>query len=445
MTVPLDRLYDFLQAVCNKDIVIYRWMPHGSRKLSDLMPTRNLHHLKQAELLTKVYMICHDQEPLQYHAWSHEQFVDFSAGLMPEPRALAQQFAHWHLRLAFGFARANLYEKTLLCHSELNSKELETYENQNFVGVYYWAHALLARDWFRHAEVDPVLKANKVANKDFLIYNRAWCGTREYRLKFSELLVKQGLVDFSLTSFNAWDGYHYRDHKFKNSTLQIEPTFNLENYFSANTSTATSSADYIAQDYANTNLEVVLETLFDDQRQHLTEKTLRAIACGQPFLLCAPPGSLKYLRQYGFVTFDSVLDEHYDTVTDPYDRLIAVISLMKHIQTHKHKPRLMRELRQIAAVNQQRFFSKEFHQKIIDEFVKNFELAYQKVVASCNGSCYQKYMTAMHQSGQYLDMKLKRDNAQSLQEIELEQQILDNHMSKVVSTALRHPSRLQED
>jgi hypothetical protein len=46
----------------------------------------------------------------------------------------------------------------------------------------------------------------------------------------------------------------------------------------------------------------VAETVFDT-RIHLTEKTLRPIACGHPFILAAGPGSLKYLQTYGFRTF----------------------------------------------------------------------------------------------------------------------------------------------
>ena len=36
MSVPLDRLYHYLADVVNHDLVIYRWAPHGSRKLEDL-------------------------------------------------------------------------------------------------------------------------------------------------------------------------------------------------------------------------------------------------------------------------------------------------------------------------------------------------------------------------------------------------------------------------
>ena len=37
MSVPLDRLYNFLHDVVDHDITIYRFWPHGSKKLEDLV------------------------------------------------------------------------------------------------------------------------------------------------------------------------------------------------------------------------------------------------------------------------------------------------------------------------------------------------------------------------------------------------------------------------
>ena len=68
----------------------------------------------------------------------------------------------------------------------------------------------------------------------------------------------------------------------------------------------------------------MLETLFDDTRLHLTEKSLRPIACGRPFILATAPGSLAYLRSYGFKTFDRYIDETYDTITNSFERLEAI-------------------------------------------------------------------------------------------------------------------------
>lgn len=127
-------------------------------------------------------------------------------------------------------------------------------------------------------------------------------------------------------------------------------------------------------------IEVVLETLFDDTRQHLTEKTLRPIACGHPFILAATPNSLQYLRSYGFETFDGLIDETYDTISDPIQRLHAIVSSMKQLLTADAN--VHAQLKSIAARNKKRFFSAEFQQHVIDEFKSNFDQALLSMIPS---------------------------------------------------------------
>jgi hypothetical protein len=122
----------------------------------------------------------------------------------------------------------------------------------------------------------------------------------------------------------------------------------------------------------------VLETLFDDNRLHLTEKILRPIACGQPFILCATHGSLAYLKQYGFKTYESVWDETYDSIQDPCLRLQAIVDLMKCISqlSPDKKNVVMQQAQQIADYNRSWFFSQEFFEKIICELKQNLHKAF---------------------------------------------------------------------
>ena len=343
-------------------------------------------------------MICHDQEPLNVDYWSEDDFVNHTTKGY-ESLPVAQQFADWHLRTVLGPHKMHVFTKTMLCHSELNSVELERYQQKNFVGVYYWSHAIIARDWFRYAEVDPELQKKNI-RQDFLIYNRAWSGTREYRLKFAELVIKHQLEQHCRMGFNAIDEIDYRDHVFKNPKFQIK-NHNLDQHFFLNNTSANASADYHNQDYQETAVEIVLETLFDDSRWHLTEKTLRPIACGQPFILLSSPHSLEYLRRYGFKTFGSVIDESYDTIQDPLQRINAVVELMQKIQQCDTKLLMYQKLAEIAKYNQLRFFSDEFQQQIIDEFQQNFTIAYQQVIQSCDPVYFETYLNAIISTGDY--------------------------------------------
>lgn len=371
-------------------------------------------------------MICHDQEPLNYNYWSNEDFVNLIVNDQKESEVVARQFAPWHLRTALGRRhRAHVFGHTLLCHSEMHSSELEKYEANNFLGVYYWSHAVIARDWFRYAELDKSLR-QKTPQCDFLIYNRAWSGTREYRLKFVELLVQANLQNQCLTKFNSNDGGDYRQHQFVNPAMQIA-NHELENYFDHNNISSCASGDYAAADYQASHIEVVLETLFDDTRWHLTEKILRPIACGQPFILAATAGSLNFLRRYGFKTFDTVFDESYDSIQEPLARLQAIVNLMRTLSTDPNKHKIFEQCRRIAKFNQERFFSKEFHQQVTYEFTTNFVSAYNQSRQACHLDKLNQCWSAIRESGDWV----KTSSPAHVASVQHQQQYVENFVASV--------------
>ena len=390
MSVPLDRLYNFLHDLCNhNDLVIYQFFPHGSKKITDLKRLDRKVYLtkKNPELGQAKYVFVHDQEPLNFDLYSSIDIIDQVIEDEYVTRNLSQYLDEYNTTLVKEFLVRVLPElnlklvsnlgqlwkiPVLLIHSEQRSQNLQKYKNADFIGVYWWCHAVIARDWFRYAEHDPAL-CNRAPQKDFLIYNRAWSGTREYRLKFAELLIHNQLTDHCVMGFNCEDNGDYRQHQFQNTRLQIQCQ-NLEEYFFYNDSPSTASADYNSIDYQSTQLEIVLETLFDDDRIQLTEKILRPIACGHPFMLLSTVGSLEYLQQYGFKTFANLIDETYDTIQDPLLRLQAVVAEMKRISNlpSDEKEKLYSELRTIADYNRKLFFSKEWHDKIINEYQQNY-------------------------------------------------------------------------
>jgi hypothetical protein len=71
--------------------------------------------------------------------------------------------------------------------------------------------------------------------------------------------------------------------------------------------------------HTNSYCNIVLETHFDADQSggtFLTEKTFKPIKHGQLFFIAGPAGSLQMLRDLGYRTFDSVLDNTYDRITD---------------------------------------------------------------------------------------------------------------------------------
>jgi predicted XRE-type DNA-binding protein len=365
MSIPLDRLYHFIediaQQLSNDGVIIYRFYPHGSKNVEN-MTILQPNSWQTIQLSSSLY--CNDQEPLNYN-----YYKTADRKLWPPIFSRIPHFLH---------ART-IYEKVLLLHSEKRSINLKQYQQDCFITVYWWSHAMLALDWFRYAQH---IKLRKNPKKTFLIYNRAWSGTREYRLRFAELLVQLNLQNHCQTSVNPVEpelGIHYDYHKFDN--LAWRPQIVIEDHFPVNGTPSHYSADFDADDYNNTDIEVVLETLFDDSRLHLTEKSLRPIALAQPFILAATAGSLEYLRSYGFKTFDSVWDESYDLVEDSAERLIQIAELMKYISTWlpHQRERNMAQAQAIADYNRQHFFSEKFFNQVIGELTTNLTNALAEV------------------------------------------------------------------
>jgi len=400
MSIPLDRLYNFLDSLSDHDLVIYRWNPHGSKKLEDLVPLMDYLTNNQMHSAIQPQMICHDQEPLDFAQYSESCILNTKIHQTAhcQPGTLQKRIKKYNIG-AWLFT-VNVYDRILLLHSEKNSSQLAQYQEKNLVPVYWWSHAIIARDWYRYAEHDVEL-ATREPIYDFLIYNRAWSGTREYRLKFAELIVEHELHKSCKMGFSKFDNnINYQKHVFSNTDLSITSN-NLENYFFNNQSGSDSSADYVANDYAHCGIEVILETLFDDTRWHLTEKTLRPIACGKPFILAATAGSLAYLRDYGFQTFDKFFDESYDQITDSTQRLQAIVNLMKSIAVMPdfEKQTMYQDMQQVCEFNKKRFFSKEFSQMITEEYQANLKTGIEVLKNSTQHSRFKETLIDIYKTG----------------------------------------------
>ena len=377
MSIPLDRLYhiieDIAQRIIKDRVIIYHFYPHGSKNVEN-MQSLNKEKWQDAQLSPNLY--CVDQEPLDYDYYKDGHYGKHTL------QSLLDITPHF-------LKNYNIYEQILLLHSEQRSFNLQQYQQDQFITVYWWSHAVISLDWFRFAQH---VTLNRQSKKTFLIYNRAWSGTREYRLRFVELLIQLDLQDSCQTSVNPIEpglGIHYDLHHFKNSAWR--PNTVLEDYFLVSTAKSHDSADFDINDYESTDIEVVLETLFDDDRLHLTEKSLRPIALGHPFILAGTYSSLEYLRSYGFKTFNDVWDESYDTIKDPEERLYAITDLMAQIASWgaPTKKRKMSRARKIAEYNRRHFFSQQFFDIIVCELTDNLKIALAEVTHTKN---YQQWL-----------------------------------------------------
>ena len=189
MNIPLNRLYHYVenlaQEVFKQRVLIYRFFPDGSKNINDLNLLRKSKVWQDNVLFPAIW--CNDQEPLDYEFYRVNLRARADSPIMSIFKSIDLVSSINNLN----YAPPSYWEKGLLLHSEKRSSNLEKYQTDNeLIPVYYWSHAVIARDWFRFGQH---VEQRKQVKKKFLIYNRAWAGTREYRLKFLDLLLTLGL------------------------------------------------------------------------------------------------------------------------------------------------------------------------------------------------------------------------------------------------------------
>lgn len=77
--------------------------------------------------------------------------------------------------------------------------------------------------------------------------------------------------------------------------------------------------------YNQTFCSIVSET-YSGAGPWITEKTFKPIAYRHPFLIQACTGTLEYIKSLGFVTFDNIFDESYDTEANIHRRIELMLA-----------------------------------------------------------------------------------------------------------------------
>jgi hypothetical protein len=83
--------------------------------------------------------------------------------------------------------------------------------------------------------------------------------------------------------------------------------------------------------YTDTWFSLVTETIFDYPHTFRTEKIYKPILMAHPFVVAANTGYLRDLRNAGFKTFHSLIDEGYDQIASPHHRIERIIDTVRDI------------------------------------------------------------------------------------------------------------------
>ena len=205
--------------------------------------------------------------------------------------------------------------------------------------VYFPDHELLY--WRRNQDTAPAELHNRTRPYEFVALSRTH---KWWRASVMADLSQSGLLQRSLWSYNTnlILGDSPADNPIEQQSGVDIPAFMRQGPYTCDELSADQHNDHsmsVNSHYTDAYFNIVLETHFDADGSggtFLTEKTFKPIKNGQPFVLVAPAGSLQCLRDLGYRTFDSVLDNTYDQETNNTQRWLKVKHTLKQIQTDPH-------------------------------------------------------------------------------------------------------------
>lgn len=156
---------------------------------------------------------------------------------------------------------------------------------------------------------------------------------------------------------------HFDVVKFKKG--EFDPYISIIEKYYHNVS-QTLPMDMYNQSYFNIVVETDINYV---DNFFLTEKTIKSLITGMPFIVVTTPNFLSKLRQLGFTTYSTLWDESYDSIIDYKSRMGAIVNLCNDLgqfDWEAHRTQLM----EIQLKNQNNFFN--LNRIAIQEF-KNFE------------------------------------------------------------------------
>jgi hypothetical protein len=282
----------------------------------------HLFNLGRDDITETNYVFFHDQEPVD---------ADLYGSLFDEVHKRNTDL--WWPKKPTPFGQVIVSER-----GDSVKKLCEKYE---WTSHYYFYHGWACLDWFRGYDRTFLIPraANRTPSCTFMSANRIVAGRRDHRVLFLYHVFRQGLTNnhISAPRICCYENVDISTvaHKYCNIYPDIEQVFNQaqlpRTFVGEETQQMTSCWLSNFPEAQDSLVYVPTETVYFGQRTHITEKTFKAIALEMPFVLVAPAGSLEYLREYGFQTFDGILDESYDTETDDIRRVERVVQLLKDL------------------------------------------------------------------------------------------------------------------
>ena len=183
---------------------------------------------------------------------------------------------------------------------------------------------------------------NKFLNNTFEFHFLCFNGIpRENRLlMFNELTTNSKFKNKSITTLRGVDkNYYYDVPSWDNQKIGGGARLNIEAHLKC-------------------FLNIVTETLYDNESLFISEKTYKPIYLCQPFIVFGNPFTLNKLHELGYKTFDRWWDENYDSELDlkqRFDKIVKVIEQISDLNINQLM-KLKNEMREVLIHNYLNFF-----------------------------------------------------------------------------------------
>jgi hypothetical protein len=272
---------------------------------------------------------------------------------------------------------------TIIATSEISDeKDILFKYDRDHKDWYYFFHGFAALDWYGDIKYYPPVRNY---SRVFISFNNLYAKKRSYRLNLIARLIQKNLDSrgyISLPSQNLKE--NIKTELFsKESQLSIKSKKIIYDTIYTNPPSLTIDTDTFTGELSATdNLEtltkglfhIVTETIFYDQKLHLTEKIFKPIVARRPFFLVAAPGNLAYLKSYRFKTFDRWIDESYDLEQDPDKRISLIVQEIERLcqLAPAELDKMYQEMWEVLDYNFEWFYG-GFKKYIVDELVDNFK------------------------------------------------------------------------
>lgn len=268
--------------------------------------------------------------------------------------------------------KRNLRNIGYLWTSEKDSEYVDLICGRNrWKKLYYFFHGWAALDWYRGYDKTFLIKPvqERAITKTFIAPNRIVAGERRHRLEMLYHIFKNNMLDNHISCPAVCPAENISIHDAIDPLVSKYP--DIKQVFAQQTLPINFAGETnhpmhscwlsLFDEAADSLLYLVTETVASGRRHHLTEKTFKPIAMGMPFVIVSTRGSLKYLRSYGFKTFEGIWDESYDDADDDVriERIASLLRSLNELST-KDKQDLFNQCIPIIEHNWNHFYNGGF-------------------------------------------------------------------------------------